>query len=425
MGEFLRSQLDYIFFFYGSAFLLLIPICLFLRRRSYRKLPWIWLLWFGALHGANEWLDLLALSLEPGPAIDYARLGVLSMSFVCLAEFGRAGTRIICGRGPNRWILAVTVALAGVGGLAGLAGLFVASRYVLGVAGGLWAAGTLFLAAKTEPAGDRPLQIGALGMTGYALAAGLVVAPAPFFPASWLNYDSFLAVTGVPIQLIRGLIALSISASLCFGALTCLERDQHFHTWFRNLMTGAMAGFALLLLTGWVFTQHLGDIATQDKRDDYEHDLKMVRLALMDNIVEAERFVKILSNSPLIIPALLSKTLQNIDQANAFLDVFSETRPESVCYLMDLQGLTIASSDRDRPDSFLGRSYAFRPYFQQAIQGSAGRYWALGVTSNELGYYASFPVRDQAGKIIGVAVVKRALHRFKDSNSSESIWPHY
>ena len=421
MGEFLGSQLDYIFFFYGAAFLLLIPICLFLRRRSYRQLPWIWLLWFGALHGANEWLDLLALSLEPGPAIDYARLGVLSMSFVCLAEFGRAGSRSICGRGPDRWILAVAVALAGVGGLAGLAGLFAASRYVLGVAGGLWAAGTLFLAAKTEPAGDRPLQIGALGMTGYALATGLVVAPAPFFPASWLNYDSFLAFTSVPIQLIRGLIALSFSASLCFGALTSLERDQHFSTWFRNLMMGAMAGFALLLLTGWVFTQHLGDVATQDKRDDYEHDLKMVRLALMDNIVEAERFVKILSNSPLIIPAFLSKTLQNIDQANAFLDVFGETGPESVFYLMDLQGLTIASSNRDRPDSFLGRSYAFRPYFQEAMQGSAGRYWALGVTSNELGYYASFPVRDQAGKIIGVAVVKRTFIELKAAVSQNQF----
>ena len=131
------------------------------------------------------------------------------MSFVCLAEFGRAGSRSICGRGPDRWILAVLVALAGVGGLAGLAGLFAASRYVLGVISGLWAAGTLFLAAKTEPAGPRPLQTGALSMAGYALATGLVVTPAPFFPASWLNYDSFLAVTGVPIQLIRGLIAFT------------------------------------------------------------------------------------------------------------------------------------------------------------------------------------------------------------------------
>ncbi len=182
MVEFLGSQLDYIFFFYGSSFLLLIPICLFLRRKSYRKLPWIWLVWFGALHGANEGLDLMALSLEPGPAFDYVRLGILSMSFVCLAEFGRAGSRSICGRGPDRWILAVMVALAGVGGLAGLAGLFAASRYVLGVAGGLWAAGTLFLAAKTEPAGARPLQTGALGYGGLCPGYRSGGRPSTLFP---------------------------------------------------------------------------------------------------------------------------------------------------------------------------------------------------------------------------------------------------
>jgi PAS domain S-box-containing protein len=34
---------------------------------------------------------------------------------------------------------------------------------------------------------------------------------------------------------------------------------------------------------------------------------------------------------------------------------------------------------------------------------------ALGITSKELGYYASFPVRDEADQIIGVAVIKRAL----------------
>ncbi len=50
-------------------------------------------------------LDLLALSLEPGPAFDYVRIGVLALSFVCLAEFGRAGIRTIYGCGPGRWIL--------------------------------------------------------------------------------------------------------------------------------------------------------------------------------------------------------------------------------------------------------------------------------------------------------------------------------
>ena len=409
MAEFLKSQLDYIYFFYGSAFLLLFPICLFLRRRSYRKLPWIWLGWFGAFHGTNEGLDLFAMSLEPGPAFDYVRLGVLVISFVCLAEFGRASTRIICGRGPGRWVLAAMVALAGVGGLAGFGGLFVATRYVLGLIGGIWAAGALFLAARTEPSGSHALKMGALGLMGYGLAAGLVVPPVPFFPAAWLNYDSFFAVTGVPIQLIRGLIGMWIGSSLCFFALTCLEKDHHFHVWFRRLMVETLGGLAFLLILGWVFTQYLGVIATRDRMEDFEQDLHMVRQSLTDTIVEADQFVKTLSNSPMIIPALANKSPQNVRQANAFLDACGNTLVKSVCYLMDLQGLTIASSNRDRPDSFLGKSYAFRPYFQQAIQGSAGRYVALGITSKELGYYACFPVRDKADQIIGAAVIKRAL----------------
>ena len=57
----------------------------------------------------------------------------------------------------------------------------------------------------------------------------------------------------------------------------------------------------------------------------------------------------------------------------------------------------------------MGQSYFFRPYFQQAVQGKPSNYFALGVTSKTLGLYAGFPVRDVAGKIIGVAVIKRTL----------------
>ena len=83
--------------------------------------------------------------------------------------------------------------------------------------------------------------------------------------------------------------------------------------------------------------------------------------------------------------------------------------PGSVCYLMDSRGLTIAASNRRQPDSFVGKSYQFRPYFQDAIQGKPGKYWALGVTSRELCYYASHPVRNRAGDIVGVAVFKRVF----------------
>jgi PAS domain S-box-containing protein len=250
-----------------------------------------------------------------------------------------------------------------------------------------------------------------MGMAGYALATGLVPNSAPFFPASWLNDDSFLAFTGVPIQLIRGLLALWISASLCLFAQICLdaEMDHRLRLWFRNLIGGAMVGVILLLVVGWFITQNFGDMAARDKREDFEYEVKVVQQALLDKMGEGDRLVKILSRESGLLPPLLSRTDPAIQQANVVLDRFSKELPGYVCYLMDLNGLTIASSNRGQIDSFVGNSYAFRPYFQEAIQGFPGRYWAMGVTSREMGYFASYAVKNDAGQIVGVVVIKSAM----------------
>ena len=124
---------------------------------------------------------------------------------------------------------------------------------------------------------------------------------------------------------------------------------------------------------------------------------------------ETDHLASTMAGSPWIPAALEQRDTRTIEQANSVLDRYSLNLPGSVCYLMDLNGLTVASSNRRQPDSFVGKSYQFRPYFQQAVKGSPGRYWALGVTSKELGYYASYPVRDRAGKIIGVAVFKSPI----------------
>jgi len=70
-------------------------------------------------------------------------------------------------------------------------------------------------------------------------------------------------------------------------------------------------------------------------------------------------------------------------------------------YLMDVNGLTIAASN----PKFIGKNFDYRPYFQAAMQGRLGRYFALGTMSQERGYYFAYPVRDN-GHIIGAVVIK-------------------
>lgn len=98
-----------------------------------------------------------------------------------------------------------------------------------------------------------------------------------------------------------------------------------------------------------------------------------------------------------------------LDQANVILDHFNRAFGLDVCYLIDNKGNTIASSNRTARDSFVGRNYAFRPYFQEAIQGMPTVYMALGVTSKKRGIYCSYPVFATGRKNpVGVVVLKAA-----------------
>ncbi|MEY3002887.1 MAG: hypothetical protein RLZZ491_63 [Pseudomonadota bacterium] len=81
-------------------------------------------------------------------------------------------------------------------------------------------------------------------------------------------------------------------------------------------------------------------------------------------------------------------------------------------YLMDRTGLTIAASSYRTDRSFVGRSFAYRPYFTEALDGRIGRFHALGTTSGERGYFFAAPVSDDRG-IIGVVAVKITLDAFE------------
>ena len=97
--------------------------------------------------------------------------------------------------------------------------------------------------------------------------------------------------------------------------------------------------------------------------------------------------------------------------ANEILDHFHKALEADVCYLMDSEGYTVASSNRNDPDSFVGENYGFRPYFKQAMEGRPSLYMAQGVTSKRRGLYYSHPVYTQEGhdSPSGVLVIKAQI----------------
>ena len=82
---------------------------------------------------------------------------------------------------------------------------------------------------------------------------------------------------------------------------------------------------------------------------------------------------------------LRSETNRYLKETNALLR-------SSDIYIMVPGGDTIAASNHDGPLSFVGENFSYRPYFQEAMAGRPGRFFALGTTSLKRGYYFSSPV---------------------------------
>jgi len=96
-------------------------------------------------------------------------------------------------------------------------------------------------------------------------------------------------------------------------------------------------------------------------------------------------------------------------QLNQRLEQQNHAAGSSVLYLLDRDGETIAASNWRDWSSFVGNNYAFRPYFRDAVANGSGRYFAVGVTTGIPGYFLSSSVKNAAGKLLGVLVVKLEL----------------
>ncbi|TWC39548.1 two-component system C4-dicarboxylate transport sensor histidine kinase DctB [Pseudomonas sp. SJZ079] len=101
------------------------------------------------------------------------------------------------------------------------------------------------------------------------------------------------------------------------------------------------------------------------------------------------------------------------DTLNLRLEQLNAAAGSNVLYLLDRQGEALVASNWRDWSSFVGNNYAFRPYFQDALRHSSGRYFAVGVTTGIPGYFLSHAVHDDDGTLLGVLVVKLELENLQ------------
>lgn len=165
----------------------------------------------------------------------------------------------------------------------------------------------------------------------------------------------------------------------------------------------------LTIASGWLLTGFLGRIAAKEFEEKVARDATLISFFLHDNLDDVTNAAKSLGPSDAIVAALSSGSPTDVERANRLLDRINNNFEMSLCFLMDREGLTVASSNRNEQNSLVGKSFASRPYFTGAAAGQLTRYFALGRITRERGYFASIPVTGSAGTTSGVVVVKRNI----------------
>ncbi len=179
---------------------------------------------------------------------------------------------------------------------------------------------------------------------------------------------------------------------------------------------------ALATVVGWLITNYLGQKAFEEIRQENNSAVLALYIHLTDELNKIEGAVKAMSGSPYVVPALQNPTKLNIHKINTSLDRYNAALGASVSYVIDRNGKVIASSNRNDSDSFVNQSYKFRRYFTETIAGKADHYFALGVTSGRRGFYASYPLREDHDRVIGVVVMKKDLD---DIERSVKNYPYF
>lgn len=153
----------------------------------------------------------------------------------------------------------------------------------------------------------------------------------------------------------------------------------------------------------------------QSLLDKHQSQLEQFSSHIKNKLDKYAHIPNLLAKDDPLFEALLNPSNSaQLEITNRYLESVNNVIEAADTYLIDQWGTTIAASNWRKKRSFIGRNFAFRPYFKQAISGESSQYYALGSTSGQRGYYYSYPII-YAGGVLGIVVVKMDLSKIEDN----------
>ncbi|WP_342153883.1 ATP-binding protein [Methylorubrum sp. SB2] len=103
----------------------------------------------------------------------------------------------------------------------------------------------------------------------------------------------------------------------------------------------------------------------------------------------------------------------HVATVNAKFEAIETASGVAAIYLLDRSGLARSAGNWNQTLTYVGRSYAYRPYFTQALETGASRYFGVGTTTSRPGLFIGKAVPAREGGVAGVVVVKIDLENLQ------------
>jgi diguanylate cyclase (GGDEF)-like protein len=340
----------------------------------------------------------------------------MAISYLVLLEFARRNLRRQGLWLPGGWVHATLLACVIVAALVG--GNSVAnalSRYGIGLVGAVGTGVVFALIAKQLSGREQQLAfLAAAAWVLYGVAAGLVVHAAPFWPASELNQQWFLETTGLPIQLIRGLVACSIAIAIwgIWGQKRIATVASIRYTGFVHRQFFATAAAMLaILLSGWALTEYLGIVHKNQVREESQGKLDLLATSLAGETAPADAVARLFAGSPPVRAFMSGANGPAGPSGAAVKDLLTLAVASSGAwrgYVFDKSGSMLLSVEQQ--EGYAKPVEAKQPIaLARSLIGRVAHHFESDADRHATDYFASYPIVGVDGEAIGAVVLEKSL----------------
>lgn len=174
----------------------------------------------------------------------------------------------------------------------------------------------------------------------------------------------------------------------------------------RRYLAGIVAiGILLLATLGLLAIDRTMRASALDEAENAAQNEAAILAAGLESELDKFSLVPLVLARDPQVQSLMTGDRAQQPELNQRLQQIATQTGAAVIYLMNRDGLTLAASNWDRPDSFVGSAYGFRRYFRDARISGVATEFALGTVSLRPGLYIARRVDSPSGPV-GVVAIK-------------------